>query len=145
MGLNLYKSLIELKIKNKFQKPRVCCREHYLVHAQRSFFFPFHDERTKLTCPILSRTVFSVVVRSLERLVGDGDPKAIRQLCSILQFVFNVLMRALCHKGCTKYTVKYTVPLSTVLQGHDMDVAQAAKESSSVISMLKQERNNENI
>ena len=58
-------------------------------------------------------------------------------MSSILQFDFIIALRA------TEHVLSNTVALSTMLQGQSINLIGAAKESKVVISVLKEERNDE--
>ena len=85
------------------------------------------------------RTAFPVVVQPLESLAEDGDAKARGYVCSILQFDFII---ALC---ATEHVLSNTVALSTMLQGQSINLIEAAKESKVVISVLREERNDQTV
>ena len=85
------------------------------------------------------RTAFPVVVQALESLVEDGDNKARGYVSSILQFDFSI---ALC---ATEHVLSNTVALSTMLQGQSINLIEAAKESKVVISVLREERNDQKV
>ena len=80
------------------------------------------------------RTAFPVVVQSLAE---GGDAKARGYASSILQFDFII---ALC---ATEHVLSNTVALSTMLQGQSINLFEAAKESKVVISVLREERNDQ--
>ena len=63
----------------------------------------------------------------------------IREPCSIPQFDFII---ALC---ATEHVLSTTVALSTMLQGQSIDLIEAAKESKVVISVLREERNDQTV
>ena len=83
------------------------------------------------------RTDFPVVVQALENLAEGGDAKARGYLCSIRQFDFII---ALC---ATEHALSNTVALSTMLVGNSIDLIEAARESTVVITILREERNDQ--
>ena len=85
------------------------------------------------------RTAFPVVVQALESLAEDGDATARGYVSSILQFDFII---ALC---ATEHVLSTTVALSTMLQGQSINLVEAAKESKVVISVLREERNDQTV
>ena len=82
-------------------------------------------------------TAFSVVVHALQMLSSDGDGKTRGHLCSIKQFNFIIPLCA------AEHVLSNTVALSNMLQGKQVNLIEAAKESLVVINVLKQERNDE--
>ena len=83
------------------------------------------------------RTAFPVVVQALESFAEGRDAKARGYASSILQFDFII---ALC---ATEHVLSNTVALSTMLQGQSISLIEAAKESKVVISVLREERNDQ--
>ena len=84
-------------------------------------------------------TAFPVVVQALESLAEDGDSKERGYVSSILQFDFSIALRA------TEHVLSNTVVLSTMPQGQSINLIEAAKESKVVISVLREERNDQTV
>ena len=84
-------------------------------------------------------TAFSEVVQALESLAKNGDAKARGYVSSILQFDFTI---ALC---ATEHVLSNTVALSAMVQGQSINLTEAAKESKVVISVSREERNDQTV
>ncbi|XP_060063626.1 zinc finger MYM-type protein 1-like [Ylistrum balloti] len=82
---------------------------------------------------------FSVIVSSLEALKNDGDDKAGGRLAAILRFEFIIGLVV------TEHILSGTVALSNHLQSVDCDLMEAATECRTVISMLRNERADDDV
>ena len=83
------------------------------------------------------KSALTVVVTALEYLETDGDGKARSYLTSITKFDFIITLVTIEH------VLQSVLPLSTFLQAKQCDLLEAAKEATSIISVLQWGRDNQ--
>ena len=80
------------------------------------------------------KSALTVVVTALEYLATDGDGKARSYAISIQKFDFIVTLVTVEH------VLQSLLPLTTFLQAKQCDLLEAAKEATTIVSLLKEQR-----